>query len=277
MIAYTVGDDRVADERLLRWDVLGSLGHIEALAGGVITNRDRDRLRAALRAALSAVETGRLRIEADHEDVHSAVEFWLTRRYGDVGERIHSGRSRNDQVAVDVRLYLKHAVLDLHDGMTTLAEVLLQFARRHRRVVWPGFTHQRAAMPSSAGIWAAGYAEALMGAAAGVAGFWPRLDRSPLGTAAGYGVPLPLDRAAAARALGFSGIDEVVTTTQLMRGDLESQVLFWCHTAARACTRLSIDVILFSADEFGWIIIPPAWSTGSSIMPQKRNPDLFEL
>ena len=278
MMAYTVGDDREVDARLLRWEVIGSLGHVEALSRGrVISPRERGRLRRALLAALRAVDAGKLKIDAAHEDAHSAVEFWLTRQFGDIGERIHTGRSRNDQVVTDIRLFLKNDVLVLHGLMTDLVETLLEFAREHRRTVWPGYTHQRIAMPSSGGLWAAGFAEGLLDAADAVLGFWPRLDRSPLGSAAGYGVPLPLAREAAARALGFAGIDQAVTTTQNGRGQLEAQVLFWCTGAAHECAKLSADVILFSADEFGWLMLPPEWSTGSSIMPQKRNPDLFEL
>ena len=278
MMAYTVGDDREVDARLLRWDVIGSLGHVEALARGrVITPRERGRLRRALLAAWRAVNAGTLTIKATDEDVHSAVEFWLTRHFGDVGERIHTGRSRNDQVVTDIRLSLKNDVLSLHGLMTNLVETLLEFAREHRRTVWPGYTHQRIAMPSSGGLWAAAYAEGLLDAADGVLGFWARLDRSPLGSAAGYGVPLPLAREAAAKALGFAGIDQVVTTTQNGRGQLEAQALFWCAGAAHECAKFSADVILFSSDEFGWLMLPPEWSTGSSIMPQKRNPDLFEL
>lgn len=278
MIAYTVGDDRETDARLLRWDVLGSLGHVEALAGGkIVSAAEADRMRRALRSALRAAERGELVIGPEHEDGHSAVEFWLTERYGDLGARLHAGRSRNDQVTTDVRLWLKDAVLGLHAGMTALAGVLLDFARKHRRAVWPGYTHQRIAMPSSGGAWAAGYAEQLLDAAEAVAGIWPRLDRSPLGSAAGYGVPLPLDRERSAKALGFSGCDQVVTTVQGARGQLEAAVLFWCLEAAHPAARLSADVILFSAEEFGWLRLPHELSTGSSIMPQKRNPDLFEL
>ncbi|MGH7524683.1 MAG: lyase family protein, partial [Gemmatimonadales bacterium] len=226
---------------------------------------------------LRAVDAGELVIGTEHEDVHSAVEFWLTRHFGDAGARIHTGRSRNDQVSVDLRLFLKDAVLGLHDRMTTLADTLLDFARVHRRVIWPGYTHQRIAMPSSAGLWAAGYAEGLLDAADSINGFWTRLDRSPLGSAAGYGVPLPLAREAAARALGFGGVDLAVTSTQNGRGVVEAEVIFWCCMAAHECAKLSSDVILFSADEFAWLTLPRRWSTGSSIMPQKRNPDLFEL
>ena len=278
MMAFTVGDDREVDARLLRWDVLGSLGHIEALrSGGVIGARDHAGMRRALRAALRATEAGELVIGPEHEDGHSAIEFWLTRHHGDVGERIHAGRSRNDQVTLDLRLFLKDAALALHAGMVDVAGVLLDFAVRHQRVLWPGYTHQRIAMPSSAGAWAAGYAEQLLDVAEAIAGPWPRLDRSPLGTAAGYGVPLPLDREAAAKALGFAGVDLVVTTVQNARGQVEGAFLGWCVDAAHPLARLAGDVALFSSDEFGWLVLPEAFSTGSSIMPQKRNPDLFEL
>ncbi|MBA2290968.1 MAG: argininosuccinate lyase [Gemmatimonadales bacterium] len=278
MLAYTVGDDRTVDAHLLRWDVIGSLGHVEALAGGgVVSSRERQSMRRALLAALRAVDAGELVIGSQHEDGHTAVELWLTGEFGDVGERLHAGRSRNDQVVTDIRLYLKDAVLALHTAMIDLALVLLDFARSHRRVLWPGYTHQRIAMPSSAGQWAAGYAEGLLDAAAAVHGFWSRLDRSPLGSGAGYGVPLPLAREVAAEALGFEGIDQVVTTVQNGRGRIEGAVLAWCAEAAHECAKLSADVILFSADEFGWLTLPTELSTGSSIMPQKRNPDLFEL
>lgn len=278
MMAYTVGDDRDVDARLLRWDVLGSLGHLEALrGGGILGAREHAAMRRALRAALRAVDAGTLAIGPEHEDGHSAVEFWLTRHHGDVGERLHAGRSRNDQVTLDLRLHLKDTALTLHAGMLDLVGVLLDFARRHRRVLWPGYTHQRIAMPSSAGAWAAGYAEQLLDAAEAIAGPWPRLDRSPLGSAAGYGVPLPLDREAAAAALGFAGLDLTVTSVQAARGQLEAAVLAWCLDAAHPLARLAADVILFASDEFGWLHLPEAFSTGSSIMPQKRNPDLFEL
>lgn len=278
MLDYTIADDRAVDAALLRWDVLGSLGHAEALARGrIISAREHAGMRRALAAALRAVDAGELVIGPEHEDGHSAVEFWLTARHGDLGERLHAGRSRNDQVATDVRLFLKDRVLTLQAAMLALADVLLAFAATHRRALWPGYTHQRIAMPSSAGLWATGYAEGLLDAAEAVEGFWPRLDRCPLGSAAGYGAPLPLAREAAAKALGFAGPDLAVTSVQNGRGKLEAAVLFWCGEAAHECAKLSADVILFSADEFGWLRLPVPFSTGSSIMPQKRNPDLFEL
>ena len=278
MLVYTVADDREVDARLLRWDVLGSLGHLEALAQGkIITSRERGALRRALLAALKAVDQGELRIAPQHEDGHSAVEFWLTAHFGDAGERLHAGRSRNDQVATDVRLFLKEEVLALHQLMLALAGQLLVFAARHRKVLWPGYTHQRRAMPSSGGLWAAGLAEGVLTSVEMLPALWVRIDRSPLGSAAGYGLPLPLKREAAMRALGFGGLDQVVTSVQLGRGKHEAAVLAWCVDVGHELSRCAADVILFSAEEFGLLVLPPELGTGSSIMPHKRNPDLFEL
>jgi argininosuccinate lyase len=278
MLRYTVADDRVWDARLMPWDILGSIGHVEGLRrAGLLSENEHRRLVGALRGALKAAERGELAIAPEHEDVHSAVELWLTERLGALGERVHTGRSRNDQVTVDLRLFLKHRVLDLHAMATTLVGELLAFARRHQRVLWPGYTHQRRAMPSSAGLWAAGYANGLLDTIETLDGLWPRLDRSPLGSAAGYGVPLPLSREAVARALGFGGVDHAVTGVQNARGKLEAAVLFWCTELGHDLAKFSTDVILFSSEEFGWLVLPTELSTGSSIMPQKRNPDLFEL
>ena len=278
MMAYTVGDDRTWDTRLLPWDVLGSLGHVEGLrASGMLSVRDHARLRSGLRQALAAVRSGRLVIGPEHEDAHSAVENWLTRRLGAAGARVHTGRSRNDQVTVDLRLYLKDVLLGLHGQVLDLSDALLAFAARHRRALWPGYTHQRRAMPSSAGLWAAGFAEGLLTSAEALPSLWIRVDRSPLGSAAGYGVPLPLKREAVMRALGFSALDQVVTVVQNSRGKLEAAVLAWCVDLGHDLGRLASDVILLSAEEFGFLVLPPDLATGSSIMPHKRNPDLFEL
>ncbi len=278
MFAYTAADDRPWDARLLRWDVLGSLGHVEGLrASGLLTPREHARLRAALRAALAAVDDGRLRVSPRQEDVHTAVEDWLTRRLPRLGERLHTGRSRNDQVATDLRLFLKDRLLVLHSGALALAAALAAFAARHRAALWPGYTHGRRAMPSSVGLWAAAYAEGVLDTAESLAGLWPTLDRSPLGSAAGYGVPLPLRREAAARALGFAGLDHNVATVQGGRGKLEAAALFWCTQLGHELSRLAQDIILFSAEEYGYLVLPADLATGSSIMPHKRNPDLFEL
>lgn len=278
MLAYSIGDDPHWDARLLQWDVLGSLGHIEGLRfAKLISGSEHARLRSGLRAALRAVESGALGIGAGQEDAHSAVEAWLTRRDRGAGERLHTGRSRNDQVAVDLRLMLKDRLLGLHDGALDVAEALLGFGRAHQRVLMPGYTHQRRAMPSSVALWAGALAEGLLDTVEELPTLWQRVDRSPLGSAAGYGVPLPLPRERIARALGFGGLDRNVASVQNGRGKLEAAVLFWCSQAGHELARLSTDVILYSAEEFGYFMLPVEFTTGSSIMPHKRNPDLFEL
>lgn len=278
VLDLTVGDDRYWDSYLIRFDVLGSLGHIDGLrASGLLTRAEHRRLRAGLRAALAAVERGRLVVGPEQEDAHSAVESWLTRRLGSVGERLHTGRSRNDQIACDVRLFLKDRLSALGYGALALSGALLDFAARHQRVLWPGYTHTRRAMPSSAGLWAGAIAEGLLDTLESLPALWAQVDRSPLGSAAGYGVPLPLDRKAAARALGFAELAQNVAAVQTSRGKLEAAALFWCTQLGHDLSRCASDVILFSAEEYGWLVLPASLTTGSSIMPQKRNPDLLEL
>jgi argininosuccinate lyase len=278
MLDYTAAEDRLWDARLIAWDVLGSLGHVEGLkASKLLTAREHLRLRDGLRAALRAIDSGELVVGPDHEDVHTAVEAWLTRRLGSAGERLHTGRSRNDQIACDLRLYLKDRLLLLQAGALDLVESLIGFAEHHADALWPGYTHQRRAMPSSAGLWAAAYAEGLLDTVETLPSVYGQVNRSPLGSAAGYGVPLPLKREAAARALDFAQVEHNVALVQAGRGKLEAAVLFWGTQLAHEVSKLSADVILFSADEFGFLVLPADLSTGSSIMPHKRNPDLFEL
>jgi argininosuccinate lyase len=278
MLAYTVGDDHLWDARLLVWDVLGSLGHVAGLrAAGLLSAADHRRLRTGLRAGLAAVRRGRLRIEARHEDVHTAVEMWLTRRVGTAGQRLHTGRSRNDQIACDLRLYLKAALLDVHDAAAALVAALTDFAARHADALWPGYTHQRQAMPSSAGMWAAAFAEGILDTLESLPALWARADRCPLGSAAGYGVPLPLDREAAAKALGFAVPEHNVASVQNGRGKLEAAVLAWCAELGHELAKLATDVVAYSGEEYGYLVIPADLATGSSIMPHKRNPDLFEV
>jgi argininosuccinate lyase len=278
LLDHTAADDRPWDARLLRWDVLGSLGHIEGLrAAGLLGAGEHARLQKELRRAIAAVDAGRLTLRDGQEDVHTVVEDWLTRRVPGVGERLHTGRSRNDQVACDLRLYLKDRLLALHAQALDLSDALLTFARRHQRVLWPGYTHQRRAMPSSLGLWAGAYAEGLVDTIESLPAVWALVDRSPLGSAAGYGVPLPLRRETVAKALGFGGLDRNVATVQGGRGKIEAAALFWCVQLGHDLGRLAQDVILYSAEEFGYLLLPATLVTGSSIMPHKRNPDLFEL
>ena len=278
LFEYTTGDDRTWDARLLSWDVLGSLGHIEGLrAARLITAAEYVEMRRGLREVFQAASHGRLKLDQRHEDIHTAVEYWLTTRAPGAGERLHTGRSRNDQVACDLRLFLKDELLKVHTAALGLAAALVDFAQRHRGVLWPGYTHGRRAMPSSVGLWAGALAEGVLDTVESLPALWARVDRSPLGSAAGYGVPLPLQRNVVARALGFSGLDVNVATVQGGRGKLEAAVLFWCTQLGHDVARLSQDVILFSGEEFGYLTLPPSLATGSSIMPHKRNPDLFEL
>ena len=278
MLAYTVGEDRHWDGYLLEWDVIGSLGHIEGLyASKLLSGRDRARLRTGLRAALKAVRRGTLGIGAEHEDAHSAVEAWLTSRLGATGERLHTGRSRNDQIACDIRLYLKDSLLRIEMQALGLVSELLLFADQHREALWPGYTHLRPAMPSSAGMWAGALAEGLLDTIGTLDGVWRLVDRSPLGSGAGYGVPLPLNREATAKALGFAAVEPNVAQVQNGRGKLEAAVLFWCVQLGHDLSKLATDVVLLSGEEFGLLELPARFATGSSIMPQKRNPDVFEL
>ncbi|HEU5357664.1 MAG TPA: lyase family protein [Gemmatimonadales bacterium] len=278
MFAYTVGDDREWDSALLAWDIYGSLGHLEGMRdAGLVSRRDYAALRRGLRSALVAARRGRLAIGAEHEDAHSAVEAWLTRRLGEAGERIHTGRSRNDQVATDLRLFLKDRLLAIHRSGQAAAEALIRFAGRHRTALWPGYTHTRRAMPSSAALWAAAHAEGIVDTLEGLPALWRRVDRCPLGSAAGYGAPLPIRREVAARALGFRAVEPNVAAVQNGRGKLEAAALFWCTQLGHDLAKLSADVILYTGEEFGLLRLPASLATGSSIMPHKRNPDLFEL
>ncbi|HUP20385.1 MAG TPA: lyase family protein [Gemmatimonadota bacterium] len=278
MIEYTAGEDRALDARLLPWDILGSLGHVEGLrVSGLLSPGDADLLRAGLRDAIAAAGSGELAIGPEHEDVHTAVEAWLTERLPDAGPRLHTGRSRNDQVACDLRLWTKDALLALHAAAAALADALLDWAERHADALWPGYTHQRRAMVSSAGLWAAAHAEGIVDTLEAFPAVWAPVDRSPLGSAAGYGAPLPLDREAAARALGFAEPEHNVAAVQNGRGKVEAAALFWCVQLGHDLARLSTDAIAFSAEEYGLLHLPPEFATGSSIMPQKQNPDLFEL
>ena len=278
VLRYTAGDDARWDARLVRWDVLGSLGHVEGLAAsGLLSRTAEARLRLALRDALRAVDRGRLRIEAAHEDVHTAVELWITKRLGEDGLRLHTGRSRNDQIACDLRLYLKDRLLALHGDTSALVGALLAFAAKHRTALWPGYTHGRRAMPSSAGAWAAAFADGLLVTLEGLPAVWARVDRSPLGSGAGYGVPLPLDREATARALGFATVEHMPATVQNGRGKLEAAVLSFCSEIAHEVSRLACDAIALSGEDTGFLVIPLELSTGSSLMPHKRNPDVLEL
>ncbi len=278
LFRWTAGRDRDLDRRLARWDLLGSMAHVRGLArAGILGREDAARLLGGLRDLLRDVEAGWDPVGPGDEDVHSAVERLLAERLGEVGRRLHAGRSRNDQVDVDLRLHARDRLVAAMESILATVRSLLRFARKTRGIPWPGYTHLRPAMPSSPALWAAGFAELLLDDLEPPWGVLGIVDLCPLGSAAGYGTPLPLPREEVARWLGFRGPVAVVTSVQVARGRLAAAVLQSLWPAMRDAAVLAADVVLRSAPEFGHLVLPEELATGSSIMPGKRNPDLFEL
>jgi len=279
VLHYTAGADYALDERLVRHDVRASIAHAEMLhAQGLLTHGDFTAIRAGLSALADEHARGAWRIELADEDGQSALERRLTERIGAAGGRIHLGRSRNDQVLTAIRLYLREAIEALASGALAVAGALDELGLRERDTPLPGYTHLQQAMPSSVPLWAGGFAAELRDDAAGLAGVQRRIDGNPLGSAAGYGTPgLPIDREATRVALGFAAVQQPVTAVQLSRGKAEAQLLFEIALLLQDLGRFAADVLLFCTREFGFVSLPEAFTTGSSIMPQKRNPDVFEL
>ena len=279
VLRYTAGEDHRLDARLVRYDARASIAHVEMLGeNGLLTAEDVERLRSGLADLAREHAEGRWAIELADEDVHTALERHLTGRLGEAGERVHLGRSRNDQVLAALRLYLKDAVAELAAGAEAVAESLDALAQREAATALPGYTHLQPAMPSSVPLWAGAFAAELRDDAQGLAATLRRIDKSPLGSAAGYGVPLlPLDRESTREKLGFAQVQEPVTAVQLSRGKAEAQVLFEVVLLLQDLGRLAGDLVLWSGKEHGFVSLPIAMTTGSSMMPQKRNPDVFEL
>jgi argininosuccinate lyase len=279
VLRYTAGEDYALDERLVRHDVRASIAHAEMLQGcGLLAAADCTAIRDALTAIGAEHARGEWHVELADEDGQTALEKRLTARIGTAGGRIHLGRSRNDQVLTALRLYLREAVGELATGVRGVAAALDALAARDGAIALPGYTHMQQAMPSTVALWAGGFARELRDDAVGIEGVRRRLAHCPLGSAAGYGTPgLPLDRGASARALGFEAPHEPVTAVQLARGKAESQLLFELTLALQDSARLAADLLLFYTQEFAFIELAEAFTTGSSIMPQKRNPDVFEL
>lgn len=275
---YTVGEDPQLDLALLPFDVQASAAHARMLGEvGLLSESDGATLIAALAALKPVVDARELPISAEQEDGHTALEHALIARVGEAGKRIHLGRSRNDQVLVALRLLLRARLLALAGQVHTLAAALLEFAQAHEHIALPGYTHLRRAMPSSWGQWAAGYVEGLVEELEAADGLWRRLDRCPLGAAAGFGVPLPLDRERVATLLGFSRVQRAPVDVMNSRGRHEQALLDWLASLAGTLEKLCWDLSLYSTEEFGYVRLPDAYTTGSSIMPQKRNPDVLEL
>ena len=279
VLQYTAGEDHALDERLIPYDVRASIAHAEMLhAQRLLSAGDLAAIRDTLAALAAAHARGEWQIALAEEDGHSALERRLTTQLGPVGERIHLGRSRNDQVLAALRLYLRDVVARLTAGALQVAQALEALAAREPDAALPGYTHMQQAMPSSVALWARGFAAEIRDDAAGLGTVLRRIDRNPLGSAAGYGTPgLPIDREATRARLGFASVHEPVTAVQLSRGKAEAQLLFELTLLLQDLGRFAADVLLFSTGEFGFIALPEAFTTGSSIMPQKKNPDVFEL
>ena len=279
VLDYTAGEDHALDERLVPYDVRASIAHAEMLnAQQLLSAGDLAVLREALGALAAGHARGEWHIELADEDGQTALERHLTARCGAAGSRIHLGRSRNDQVLAALRLYLRDAVGLLRAGALEVTVALETLATREPHTVLPGYTHMQQAMPSSVALWALGFAAEIRDDAAGLDAVLRRIDRSPLGSAAGYGTPgLPLDREATRARLGFASVQEPVTAVQLSRGKAEAQLLFEITLLLQDLGRFAADVLLYATREFGFIVLPEAFTTGSSIMPQKKNPDVFEL
>ena len=279
VLSYTAGEDYALDERLVRYDARASIAHARMLhEQKLLCAADFEAIRTGLEALADEHARGLWHIELADEDGQTALERRLTERIGPAGGRVHLGRSRNDQVLTALRLYMRDAVEELSVGAARVAEALDRLAEREKDTALPGYTHMQQAMPSSVPLWAGGFAAEIRDDAEGLKGVQRRIGKSPLGSAAGYGTPgLPLDRASTQHSLGFSVVHQPVTAVQLSRGKAEAHLLFEIALLMQDVGRLAADVLLFYTQEFGFLELPDAFTTGSSIMPQKRNPDVFEL
>ena len=274
----TVGNDRVLDLRLARYDVLGSKAHLRMLESiGLLTSEELETLTEGLDLILGEIENGDFVLEADVEDIHSQVELLLTRRLGDIGKKIHSGRSRNDQVLVDLKLFLKDEVLKLRDEVLALFSTLQKLSEEHKNILLPGYTHGQVAMPSSFGLWFGAYAEALADDMYMLRGAYNVTDQNPLGSAAGYGSSFPLNRQMTTDLLGFASLDYNVVASQLSRGKAERAVASAMGAVALTLNKFAADCCMYMSPNYGFIKFPDELTTGSSIMPHKKNPDVWEI
>ena len=275
---FTVGRDREMDLYLAKHDVLGSMAHISMLQSiGLLEKDELEQLLAELKQIYAQAERGEFVIEDGVEDVHSQVELMLTRKLGDVGKKIHSGRSRNDQVLLDLKLFTREQIRDIAEAVEQLFGVLIRQSDRYKDVLMPGYTHLQIAMPSSFGLWFGAYAESLVDDMMFLQAAFRMCNRNPLGSAAGYGSSFPLDRTMTTRLLGFDSMNYNVVYAQMGRGKMERNVAFALATIAGTLSKLAFDACLFNSQNFGFVKLPDECTTGSSIMPHKKNPDVFEL
>lgn len=275
---FTVGKDREMDLYLAKYDVLGSMAHITMLESiGLLTKEELNVLLAELRNIYAVADRGEFIIEEGIEDVHSQVELMLTRRLGDMGKKIHSGRSRNDQVLLDLKLFTRSQIQELVELVSGLFDVLISQSNRYKDVLLPGYTHLQVAMPSSFGLWFGAYAESLVDDLQLMQAAYRICNRNPLGSAAGYGSSFPLNRQMTTDLLGFDSLEYNVVYAQMGRGKMERTVAFAMAGIAATLSKLAFDACMFNSQNFGFIKLPDQFTTGSSIMPHKKNPDVFEL
>ncbi len=275
---FTVGKDRELDLFLAPYDVMGSLAHSAMLATiGMLTEEEKNCLHAELRDIYAAIEKGEFIIEEGVEDVHSQVELMLTRKLGDTGKKIHSGRSRNDQVLLDLKLFTRKELQEVCEAVKELFDALIEQSNRHKEVLMPGYTHLQVAMPSSFGLWFGAYAESLADDMLYLQAAYRMCNRNPLGSAAGYGSSFPLNRTMTTELLGFDSMNYNVVYAQMGRGKCERNIAYSLATVAGTLAKMAFDACMFNSQNFGFVKLPAECTTGSSIMPHKKNPDVFEL
>ncbi|MBS2096963.1 argininosuccinate lyase [Carboxylicivirga linearis] len=275
---FTVGRDRELDVLLAPFDIMGTIAHITMLESvGLLSKSDLDQLIPELKALYIKSENGEFEIEDGIEDVHSQVELLLTRKLGDIGKKVHSGRSRNDQVLLDLKLYIRHRIHDVVIAVNNLFDVLQAKSEEHKDVLIPGYTHLQVAMPSSFGLWFGAFAESLVDDLHMLQAAWKTANQNPLGAAAGYGSSFPLDRKLTTQLLGFDDLNYNVVYAQMGRGKTERTVAYALSSIATTVGKLAIDGCLYTSQNFGFLKLPDELTTGSSIMPHKKNPDVFEL
>jgi argininosuccinate lyase len=275
---FTVGKDREMDLYLAKYDVLGSMAHITMLESiGLLSKDELTILLAELKNIYAIADSGNFVIEEGVEDVHSQVELMLTRKLGDIGKKIHSGRSRNDQVLLDLKLFTRAEIKKIVGLVNSLFEVLISQSEKYKGVLMPGYTHLQIAMPSSFGLWFGAYAESLVDDMQLLLASYKVCNRNPLGSAAGYGSSFPLNRQMTTDLLGFDSLDYNVVYAQMGRGKMERTVAFALAGIAATLSKLAFDACMFNSQNFGFVKLPDQFTTGSSIMPHKKNPDVFEL
>ena len=276
--SFTIGKDKELDVMLAKADVLGNMAHLKMLHSiGLITGEELEILEQALKEIFREVEAGNFRIEEGIEDVHSEIEYLLTQKCGEAGKKIHTGRSRNDQVLIDLKLFTRSALVEVLEGVEQLFRLLLAKAEENKEILMPGYTHLQVAMPSSFGMWFSAYAESLADDVLLLKAAYDMVNTNPLGSGAGYGSSVPLNRTMTTRLLGFDDLAYNSVYAQMQRGKMEKNVLFALASVATTLGRMAADICLYSCSNFGFVKLPDKYTTGSSIMPHKKNSDIFEL